>query len=1238
MKREHFASLASGLALSILYGGSAGASAPASTPHSPPRQHSIGGLPVAYGKLPLGFEANAGQTDGQVKFLARGRGYTLFLTGNEAVLDLPSVGAANVLRMKLDGANLNAVAIGADQLAGKSNYFIGNDPNKWQTNVPNYAKVKYADVYPGVDLVYYGNLKGQLEYDFVVAPGADPAAITLSVAADHVRATKGGRRSSLRIADNGDLIVKVGGSEIRFNQPVVYQMTQDAKRALIQGHFVLKAPNQVHFALGPYDRSKVLIIDPVLIYSTYLGGNDYDQGFGIAVDSAGSAYVTGYAGSLDFPTVNPLPYPSQGAQAFVTKFNPAGSALVYSTYLGGSFATQGNAIAVDSSGSAYVTGQTRSIDFPTVNPVQPTNTFSNSDAFVSKLSPDGSALVYSTYLGGNTPDLEDGGGNEGFAIAVDSAGNAYVGGQTADTDFPLVNALDTTLKTSAPSSGTGFMAKYNAAGSALIYSTYLGGSSEDVVWGIAADSAGNAYATGYTFSADFPTANAFQPICNSCPYATYNGFITKINPTGSAFVYSTFLGGSDTNDALAIAADAAGNAYVTGTTTSTDFPTMNPLQASNAGNGDAFITKINATGSALVYSTYFGGASGADVGRAIAVDSSGAVYVAGSTGSTDFPVLNPIQATKIGGLGPDTGFVLSINAAGSALIYSTFLGGNLGERVQAIAVDSSHNAYVTGYTYSLDFPTANPYQPANNGQVNAFVSKLPAGTAGSSPPTVTVTVTPTTITVGQSSSLTWSSTNATSCTASGGWTGTQATNGTVNESPTASGTTTYTLTCTGTGGSAQASATLTVTAAAPTVTLSVNPTSVTIGQSATLTWSTTNATACTASGAWTGSEETNGTQSVTPTATGSSTYTLTCSGAGGSAHASAALTVNAAAPAPTVTLSITPASITVGQSATLTWSSSNATSCTASGAWSGTQATSGMLTVTPTAAGAASYTLVCSGAASASATSAVNLTVTAQLATVTVLSGKAGGGGLGLWSLLGLSLLVASRLRRGWRPVLGALAGYAVLAALVAPAPVSAQEASPSLQFNWDQTYVGIRAGRTTYWESSAQLDSDLVANGESGTTTSINQHRVGGVLYAGVPFFGPLSLEFGLADLGEYPVGIRTTSTNIPQLAQTIVRNLSPAGRGLTLNLAAPLDIASWFAVEPRLGLLGYQSKQEVFTPMGTFSHDREGGGFDAGLALLLRPTSSIYIGAGVDCFETGGSRCDVLLYSAQIEYHFGR
>jgi hypothetical protein len=342
---------------------------------------------------------------------------------------------------------------------------------------------------------------------------------------------------------------------------------------------------------------------------------------------------------------------------------------------------------------------------------------------------------------------------------------------------------------------------------------------------------------------------------------------------------------------------------------------------------------------------------------------------------------------------------------------------------------------------------------------------------------------------------------------------------------------------------------------------------------------------------------------------------------------------------PTVSFAINPTSIMVGESATLTWSSTNATSCTASGAWSGTQATSGSLSVTPGSAGNSTYMLSCSGADdSTSATSVVKLTVSATVTAVTVLSGKAGGGSMGLWSLLGLGLLVASRMRRALRPAdVCALAVIALLGVLAAPAPASAQDTSAPVQFNWDQTYVGIRVGGGSYWESSRQLDADLVANGETGTTTSVAQHRASGVVYAGVPFYRALSLEFGFADLGTYPVGISTTSTNIPQLAQTIVRNLSPAGRALTLNLAAPLNVNPWFALEPRIGVFGYESKQEVFTPIGTFSHDRDGAGIDGGLALLLRPTRSIYVGAGIDCFETNG-RCNVLLYSAEVEYHFGR
>jgi hypothetical protein len=1128
---------------------------------SSPANAGRSALAEDFGKLPLGFEANAGQTDERVKFLSRGRGYTLFLTGNEAVLALPNTGdahsggsAANrVLRMKLVGANLSAAGTGAQELPGKSNYFIGKDPSKWRTNVPNYAQVKYPGVYPGVDLVYYGSQGGQLEYDFVVAPGADPSAIKLNIAADGVGTAKP-RQRLLRISSDGDLVVRMEGGEIRLHKPIIYQ--SGSGRVVRDGHYILTASNQVRFALGPYDHAKPLIIDPVLSYSSYLGGSSvgFSLGNAIAVDSSGSAYIAGSTTQNDFPTQNPFqPTFGDGGDAFITKFSPSGSTLIYSTFLDGSNGATGVGIAVDASGAAYVTGETSSADFPTLNPIQgslggPAGTI---NAFVTKLAPSGAALVYSTYYGGSA-------GTRGTAIAVDSGGNAYVTGFTNGT-LTTVNALQPVLGGSADA----FVAKLNPAGSAFIYATYLGGSAADFGTSIAVDSGGNAYVAGETVSADFPTQAPFQAsyLSNS---AGGNAFVAKLNATGSALVYSTYLGGSVYEIANAIALDASGDAYVAGQTSSTDFPTKNPVQATNlssSGGSNGFITEFNPTGSALVYSTYLGGSTG-DSMTAIAVDSAGNTYVGGTTSSVDFPTVNPLPVSD-GGLAANS-TIAELSPGGAALVFSSHFGANsIGQTtttgansISAIAVDAAGNLYVTGAVNSPIYPTLNAFQATLLGPENvAFIAKF----------------TP-------------------------------------------------------------------IAAATPTVSISVNPTSVTVGQSATLTWSSTNASACTASGAWTGTQATSGTQSETPAASGNSTYTLTCSGAGGSANASAALTVNAATPPPTVTLSISPTSITVGQSATLTWSSTNATSCTASGAWTGTQATSGSVVVTPTAAGPSTYMLACSGSASASATSAVNLMVTAQVASVTVLSGKAGGGGLGLWSLLGLGLLVASRLRRAWRPGFAVVALCAAVAILAAPAPVSAQEASSSLQFNWDQTYVGIRAGRSNYWESSGQLDSDLAANGESGTTTSINQHRVGGVLYAGVPFYKALSLELGLVDLGEYPVGISTTSTNIPQLAQTIIRNLSSAGRGLTLNLAAPLDITPWFAIEPRLGVLAYQSKQEVYSPLGTFSHDREGGGIDAGLVLLFRPTSSVYFGAGADCFDTGGNRCDVLLYSVEIEYHFGR
>jgi hypothetical protein len=773
---------------------------------------------ASYYKLPLSFEANKGQTDARVHFLARGGGYTIFLAGDEAVLTLrksspsvsrlgkfgppgrlepfglddphpvrwPSIGGylkslwrslipdlsqmvpdpnagkrgvaggpeaqpPQVVRMRLLGGNAKGRVVGLDELPGRSNYICGNDPKKWRTSVPSYAQVKFEGVYSGVDLVYYGSQR-QLEYDFVVAPGANPDQIKLSfTGADGMRVD----------AASGDLVLKVGDDEVRFQKPAVYQSAvapvfgtagwePDADLKVrstlgepnpepripnpdaLSGAFVLASNNEVAFRVAGYDPRRALVIDPVLSYSTYLGGSGGDQGDGIAVDTAGNAYVTGYTMSTDFPTANPLQTNCDNCQAgssgdaFVAKLNPSGSALVYSTYLGGSDYDVPYGIAVNTAGNAYVTGWTGSTDFPTANPLQ-ASIKGVRNAFVTELNAGGSALLYSTYLGGSDNDVA-------YGIAVDTAGNAYVTGYTMSTDFPTANPLQGTCG-SCNGFYTAFVAKLNPTGSALVYSTYLGGSGGDQGDGIAVDTAGNAYVTGWTASTDFPTANPLQTNCDNCQAGSSgDAFVAKINPTGSALVYSTFLGGSGPYDyGNGIAVDSAGNAYVTGETDSTDFPTADPLQASIKGLTNAFVTELNAGGSALLYSTYLGG-SDYDAAYGIAVDTAGNAYVTGYTMSTDFPTANPLQGTCGSCNGFYTAFVAKLNPTGSALVYSTYLGGSGGDQGDGIAVDTAGNAYVTGWTASTDFPTANPLQTkCDNCQAgssgDAFVAKISPGPA-----------------------------------------------------------------------------------------------------------------------------------------------------------------------------------------------------------------------------------------------------------------------------------------------------------------------------------------------------------------------------------------------------------------------------------------------------------------------------------------------------------------------------
>jgi beta-propeller repeat-containing protein len=663
---------------------------------------------ASYGRLPLHFERNQDQTDERVKFLARGRGYELFLTSTESVLVLHRAEAAagrtsTIVRIKLLGANPHPAVEGRGELSGKSHYLIGSDRRRWRTNISQYAQVEYADVYPGVSLAYYGD-QHQLEYDFVVKPGADPGLIRLGIEGV----------DEMRIDAHGNLHLSLPGGEVIQRAPVVYQEVGGFRKP-IPGRFVLRGEDEVAFEIGPYDTGRALVLDPVLIYSTYLGGSDEDAGLGIALDVLGNVYLTGQTLSTDFPTANALQRENAGAlDAFVAKLNVQGSALVYSTYLGGSDSDLGERIAVDTSGRAYVTGETQSTDFPTAHALQ-REYGGIADAFVAKLDATGSALLYSTYLGGGNFDA-------GMGIAVDEAGNAAVVGRTSSTDFPTANALQ------AESGGAfdAFVAKLDTAGAEFTYSTYLGGSENDAGMGIAMDGAGHAYVTGATSSSDFPTAHALQP---EFAGGVADAFITRLNSEGSDFVYSTYLGGSGFEVGNGIAVELSQSAHVTGYTTSTDFPTFRAFQTMNHGGNDAFVTKLNAAGSALLYSTYLGG-SGDDVGYGVAVDTARRTYITGYTASTNFPTRSPLQAAKAGGW---DAFVTKLNTerggtSVGSLLFSTYLGGNADDVGRGVAVERfGGNAYVGGYTVSTDFPTRNALQPENAGGRDAFVSKIGTG-------------------------------------------------------------------------------------------------------------------------------------------------------------------------------------------------------------------------------------------------------------------------------------------------------------------------------------------------------------------------------------------------------------------------------------------------------------------------------------------------------------------------------
>jgi uncharacterized protein (TIGR03437 family) len=619
--------------------------------------------------VPQWFEPNQGQAHASVQFLSR----DVRLTSNKAAIP---VEGEKPLVMELIGVYKDVRAEGLDPQSGITNYFLGNDPKKWHPGVPHFARVRYRNIYPGIDVIYYHNAEGRLEYDFIIQPGANASAIRLAY------------NQPVHIDPNGDL--RVAG--LRQKRPKVFQDGHE-----IASDYIVHGKTQVQIALAAYDHSQPLTVDPVLQYSTYLGGPAYDVANAIRADSNGNIYIAGTTRTPAGTGLNPFQQTSGTSQvAIVLKMTPSANAIVWYAVIGGTGGDDAYALAVDSAGSAYLTGQTSSIDFPTINAVQGTYGGGFQDAFAAKLSTDGTKLIYATYLGGSSNET-------GWGIAVDSSGSACVVGTTASHDFPLHAPLFPQY--SVPSA---FVAKISPSGKDFIYSTFLGGTDGQTRGqSVAIDSIGAAYVTGWTSADDFPIRNGIQNMRRG-----QNAFVSKFAPDGGSILYSTFLGGSQFDYGYSITLDTTGNIYVAGQTGSPDFPLKNALQTSfGGGYSDVFLVELNAAGDKLLYATYIGG-SGADFPGQVVVDGAGHLYLSGWTGSADFPQQASLQGY---GGGLYDAFVLELTPATNNLIFSTYLGGGGDDRAFGLSVDSTGTIAVAGVTTSADFPVKNAFQPTYGG-------------------------------------------------------------------------------------------------------------------------------------------------------------------------------------------------------------------------------------------------------------------------------------------------------------------------------------------------------------------------------------------------------------------------------------------------------------------------------------------------------------------------------------------
>jgi len=640
--------------------------------------------------MPLFFEAHGSA------FIARGRNYNLQLSEGEAELWLGSSQTSRVpVSVRISPRNKNQPeAVPEDPLPGKSHYYLGDDPAAWKTDIAHFGQVRYRDIYDGIDLVYYGR-EGRVEFDYVVSPGTNPGMIELAF-----DGTRG-----LRVGETGDLLLDTPGGVICQHKPVAYQEGPDG-RTLVSANYKLLEGDVAGFQLGPYDSTRPLVIDPILDYSTYFGGNGSDEISSIVMDAAGNFYLAGTSGSNTFPAGSPLAGGNpNGPDAFVVKLGPDRKQVLYRVYVGGS----GNDVAfvylsVKPDGSAVIAGYTEATNFPRMNARQNTYGGGDSDAFVTQFNPQGQ-MVFSTYLGGS--------GFEGPSdVALDAAGNIYVGGWTSSSNFPRMNAFQNQYG-GGPEDG--FITKYSPNGAAMVYSTLFGGSGDDFFNSMTVDSTGAMYGAGYTNSTNLTvTPGAFRGT-NS---GGVDAFAIKLNPAGSALVFSTYIGGSADDWAVDMAVDDQGSMYVGGNTFSTNFPVLS-IQNTHAGQEDMFLAKLNPQGSQLVHSTYMGG-SGGDLVERVEVNSFREAYVAGWSGSADFPVLNAVQAQRGGS---DDAILFKVNAQGNALVYSTYLGGGGRDIPLAVGLDSVGGVVaVGGYTDSSNFPAASPAQATRGSGDDGFLA------------------------------------------------------------------------------------------------------------------------------------------------------------------------------------------------------------------------------------------------------------------------------------------------------------------------------------------------------------------------------------------------------------------------------------------------------------------------------------------------------------------------------------